>query len=120
MTGPAVAGADRPGDVAELPRGSAGQRLRALLLEAGSWLACRLPDGAAYGLADLAGAVWYRVAPARAARARRNLARVAAYLAEVGSRSAPPPRIRPRWSAWSGLRSGRALGTTSRLPACPW
>jgi lauroyl/myristoyl acyltransferase len=84
MTGPAVGAPERPGDVAELPRGSAGQRLRALLLEAGSWLACRLPDGAAYRLADLAGAVWYRVAPARAALARRNLARVATYLAEGG------------------------------------
>ncbi|MEX2010820.1 MAG: lysophospholipid acyltransferase family protein [Chloroflexota bacterium] len=84
MTGPTVAATERPGDAAELPRGSAGQRLRALLLEAGSWLACRLPDGVAYGLADLAGAVWYRVAPARAARARRNLGRVATYLAEQG------------------------------------
>jgi KDO2-lipid IV(A) lauroyltransferase len=84
MSGPAVAAAERPGDAARLPRGSAWQRLRALLLEAGSWLACRLPDSAAYRLADLAGAVWYRLAPARAARARRNLARVAEYLAGQG------------------------------------
>jgi phosphatidylinositol dimannoside acyltransferase len=84
MTRAAVATTGRSGDVAEPPRGSAGQRLRALLLAAGSWLACRLPDGAAYGLADVAGGVWYRVAPARAARARRNLGRVAAYLAQAG------------------------------------
>jgi phosphatidylinositol dimannoside acyltransferase len=82
--GPSVGASKRAANVAELPRGSFGQRLRALLLEAGSWLACRLPDSAAYALADLGGAVWYRFAPARAARARRNLARVAAYLAERG------------------------------------
>lgn len=84
MTGPSVAATGRTGDVAELPRGSAGQRLRARLLEAGSWLACRLSDRAAYAVADLAGAVWYRVAPARAERARRNLRRVAAYLTDAG------------------------------------
>jgi phosphatidylinositol dimannoside acyltransferase len=84
MTGPSVVATERPVDVAELPRGSAGQRLRALLLATASWLVCHLPDGAAYDLADLAGAVWYRAAPARAARARRNLGRVAAYLAAQG------------------------------------
>jgi KDO2-lipid IV(A) lauroyltransferase len=72
-----------------LPRGTFGQRLRATLLQAASWLACRLPEGLAYGLADVAGALWYRAAPARAARARRNLARVAAYLATQGRGGAP-------------------------------
>ena len=79
-----VAPAERPGVVAELPRGSVGQRLRALLLETASWLACRLPDSAAYAVADFGGGVWYRVAPARAARARRNLGRVARHLANTG------------------------------------
>jgi phosphatidylinositol dimannoside acyltransferase len=60
------------------------QRLRATLVQVASWLACRLPEGLAYGLADLAGALWYRAAPARAARARRNLARVTAYLSAQG------------------------------------
>jgi lauroyl/myristoyl acyltransferase len=82
---PAVAAADqRAGDVAGLPRGTAGQRLRGFVLGAASWLACRLPDSAAYRLADLAGALWYRVSPRRAARARGNLARVSAYLAGRG------------------------------------
>ncbi|MDQ2965367.1 MAG: lysophospholipid acyltransferase family protein, partial [Chloroflexota bacterium] len=37
-----------------------------------------------YRLADVAGALWYRAAPARAARARQNLARVSTYLAGQG------------------------------------
>ena len=49
-------------------------RTRALI--AASWLACRLPEGPLVRLADLAGAAWYRLAPRRAAQARRNLARV--------------------------------------------
>jgi phosphatidylinositol dimannoside acyltransferase len=81
---PAVAAASRPGDVTGIPRGTIGQRLRAFLLAAASWLACRLPETASYGLADLAGSLWYRAAPARAERARRNLQRVSAYLAERG------------------------------------
>jgi KDO2-lipid IV(A) lauroyltransferase len=59
-----------------------------MLLGAASWIACRLPEGAAYRLADGAGALWYRAAPARAARARRNLGRVSAYLAERNRGSA--------------------------------
>jgi phosphatidylinositol dimannoside acyltransferase len=49
-------------------------RTRALV--AASWLACRLPEGPLVKLADLAGEAWYRLAPRRAAQARRNLARV--------------------------------------------
>jgi len=49
-------------------------RTRALI--AASWLACRLPEGPLTKLSDVAGEAWYRLAPARAARARRNLARV--------------------------------------------
>jgi KDO2-lipid IV(A) lauroyltransferase len=49
-------------------------RTRALI--AASWLACRLPEGPLTKLADVAGEAWYRVAPARSAQARRNLARV--------------------------------------------
>ncbi|MDO8484700.1 MAG: hypothetical protein Q7S35_07115 [Candidatus Limnocylindrales bacterium] len=41
-----------------------------------SWLACHLPEGPLTKLADLAGDAWYRLAPERAAQARRNLARV--------------------------------------------
>lgn len=57
-------------------------------LVAASWLACHLPEGPLTRLADLAGAAWYRLAPERAAQARRNLARVCAALDESGRGSA--------------------------------
>jgi phosphatidylinositol dimannoside acyltransferase len=58
-----------------------GRRLRRGALRAASWLACRLPERPQIALAELAGDVWYRTTPQRAARARRNLARVAGWLA---------------------------------------
>jgi KDO2-lipid IV(A) lauroyltransferase len=51
---------------------------------AASWLACHLPEGLLVRLADLAGEAWYRVAPRRAAQARRNLRRVCGALAADG------------------------------------
>lgn len=54
-------------------------------LAAASWLAGHLPEGPLVKLADLVGEAWYRLAPARAARARRNLARVSAALAAAGT-----------------------------------
>jgi KDO2-lipid IV(A) lauroyltransferase len=60
-------------------------RTRALI--AASWLACRLPEPPLVGLADLAGAAWYRLAPRRAAQARRNLARVCGALDAAGQGS---------------------------------
>ncbi|HET9345178.1 MAG TPA: lysophospholipid acyltransferase family protein [Candidatus Limnocylindrales bacterium] len=65
-------------------RGSLGQRVKARLLFAASWLACRLPEGPLVVLAEWAGWLTYRLAPERAAQARRNLRRVARYLAETG------------------------------------
>ena len=50
--------------------------IRTRVLIAASWLACRLPEGPLVRLADLVGGAWYRLAPRRAAQARRNLARV--------------------------------------------
>jgi KDO2-lipid IV(A) lauroyltransferase len=58
-------------------RGTFVQETRALLVRALSWLAGVLPEGPLVRLAEAAGAVWYRVAPQRAAQARRNLRRVA-------------------------------------------
>jgi KDO2-lipid IV(A) lauroyltransferase len=49
-----------------------------------SWLACRLPEGPLFRLAALAGDLWYRLAPDRAAQARRNLRRVCEALAADG------------------------------------
>ena len=50
--------------------------VRARGLIAASWLACHLPEWPLTKAADLAGAAWYRLAPERAAQARRNLGRV--------------------------------------------
>jgi KDO2-lipid IV(A) lauroyltransferase len=63
-------------------RGSIGQRARARLLGGASWLACRLPEAPLVAVAEWAGTLAYRFAPERAARARRNLRRVARYLVE--------------------------------------
>lgn len=49
-----------------------------------SWLACRLPEGPLFRAAELAGDLWYRLAPDRAAQARRNLRRVCEALAADG------------------------------------
>jgi KDO2-lipid IV(A) lauroyltransferase len=58
-----------------------GRRLRGRALRAASWLVCRLPERPLLALAELGGDVWYRATPDRAAQARRNLARVAGWLA---------------------------------------
>ncbi|MFL5680739.1 MAG: lysophospholipid acyltransferase family protein [Chloroflexota bacterium] len=65
-------------------RGTVGQRIRAFLIALLSWIACRLPERLTIAVAEVAGEVWYRAAPARAAQGRRNLARVCTYLAERG------------------------------------
>jgi len=72
--------------------------IRTRTLIAVSWLACRLPEGPLVRLADLAGALWYRVAPRRAAQARRNLARVCMALdaAELGTPAARAAARDPR------------------------
>jgi KDO2-lipid IV(A) lauroyltransferase len=70
------------------PAGSAIQRTRVVGLEVLSWVACRLPDRVAVGLAEVAGWLWYRLAPARAGQARRNLARVVGALDASGRGSA--------------------------------
>ena len=59
-------------------------RLRGRALMAASWLACRLPEGLTFRVAELAGDLWYRMAPDRAAQARRNLRRVCEALAADG------------------------------------
>jgi phosphatidylinositol dimannoside acyltransferase len=64
------------------PRRTLARRLRARAVVAASWLACRLPERPLLALADLVGQLWYRLAPDRRRRARRNLARVARWLAE--------------------------------------
>ena len=58
------------------------RRVRARALVAASWLACHVPEAPLLALADFFGHVWYRLAPDRRRRARRNLARVTRWLAE--------------------------------------
>jgi KDO2-lipid IV(A) lauroyltransferase len=58
--------------------------VRGRLMLTASWLACRLPEGPLFRLAAMAGDVWYRLAPGRAAQARRNLRRVCQSLAASG------------------------------------
>ena len=66
-----------------------GLRVRALTTA--SWLACRLPEGPLVRMAELTGDLWYRLAPDRAAQARRNLRRVCEALVQTG-RGAPAVR----------------------------
>ncbi len=70
-----------PDDAAGMDRRSgARRRLRGRALRTGSWLASRLPNTVAVGLAELAGEAWYRATPARAEQGRRNLRRVCTWL----------------------------------------
>jgi len=62
--------------------------IRGRLMLTASWLACRLPEGPLYRLAELIGELWYRLTPGRAAQARRNLRRVVQALATSGRGSA--------------------------------
>jgi KDO2-lipid IV(A) lauroyltransferase len=74
------------------------RRLRARALVAASWLACRLPERPLLAAADFAGALFYRLAPARRRRARRNLLRIARWLAahETGPAAARAAAADPR------------------------
>ena len=62
--------------------------LRGRLVIAASALIARLPERPLVAAAEAAGELWYRLDRRRAARARANLRRVAAYLAETGTGSA--------------------------------
>jgi phosphatidylinositol dimannoside acyltransferase len=78
VTDTGLRAAPKPRDAA---RGTLGQRARATVLSAVSWLACRLPEGPQTAGAELVGRVLYRTSTARAARVRRNLRRVVGHLA---------------------------------------
>ena len=80
------------------PARTLARRLRARAVVAASWLACRLPERPLLALADFIGQLWYRLAPDRRRRARRNLARVTRWLAEheLGSPTARAAARDPR------------------------
>jgi lauroyl/myristoyl acyltransferase len=64
-------------DRAATRRGTFQQRLRARLLALGARILIALPERPVNAIADSIGELWYRRAPERAARARRNFRRVA-------------------------------------------
>jgi len=74
--------------------------LRGRALVAGASLLARLPERPLLALADLAGDAWYRLAPERRRQARRNLARVVAWMAE--HQQGDPRR-------WAAAHDSRAL-----------
>lgn len=80
--------------------GRIGRGLRARLVVAASWLACHLPEPPLLALADFGGQLWYRLAPDRRLRARRNLLRVCRWLADHDMGSP---------AARAAARDGRAL-----------
>lgn len=79
--------------------------LRARAVIAAAWIACRLPEGPLLAFADFAGRVWYRLAPERRRRARRNLTRVTRWLADHDMGS---PEVR------AAAADGRALNRLVR------
>jgi len=87
------------------PTRSIGRRLRARALVTASWIACRLPEPPLLALADLAGRAWYRLAPERRRRARRNLTRVTRWLADHDLGTS---------EARAAARDGRALNRLVR------
>ena len=97
--------------------------IRTRTLIAASWLACHLPEGPLVGLADLAGAAWYRLAPARASQARRNLARVCRALDAAGQGSpavraaAGDPRALERLVRAAFRHNARYYLEVARTPA---
>lgn len=78
-------------DVEAIRHVGLGSRLRGRALIGASWLACRLPEGPLFRAAELAGDLWYRTTPERAAQARRNLRRVAGSL-QASGRGSPAVR----------------------------
>lgn len=61
-------------------RGTARQRVRAAMVAAASWTACRLPERLLISLAELAGTLRYHLMPGRAALVRANLRQVATWM----------------------------------------
>ena len=104
-------------------RGTLRQRTGAGLLAGVSWLACRLPERPLVGLADVGGELWYRATPGRAAMARANLGRVAAWLAahELGPasarRAASDPRALERLVRAAFRHQARYYLEVARTPA---
>ncbi|MFP5341318.1 MAG: lysophospholipid acyltransferase family protein [Candidatus Limnocylindria bacterium] len=102
---------------------SVASRWRGRALIGASWLACHLPERPLIALAEGAGALWYRLAPGRAARARRNLARVVGALAADGRatpavrEAATDPRALERMVRRAFRHAARYYLEVARTPA---
>ena len=110
---------------ADRGRGAA-MTLRGRLLLAASWLACRLPEGPLFRVAELAGDLWYRLAPGRAAQARRNLRRVVPVARRSPAGAAPrvraaatDPRALERLVRSAFRHAARYYLEVARNPASP-
>jgi KDO2-lipid IV(A) lauroyltransferase len=90
-------------------RGTTGQRVRARFVAGLSRVIRSLPEGPVDSVADLAGELWYRLAPSRASLGRRNLQRVVRYLSDQGRGDAPV-----RAAATDGAALERLLRMTFR------
>ncbi len=86
----------------EAPRPTLVQRIRAWLIGLAAWLVGILPERLAIALADLAGRLWYRATPERAALARRQLRRICLHLTERGD---APTRLRAAATSERSLES---------------
>ena len=88
-----------------------------------SWLAGHLPERPLVVAAEVTGDAWYRLAPKRAARARRNLQRVAEWAAaeQVGSaalrRAATEPAALERFVRSAFRHSARYYLEVARVPS---
>ena len=104
-------------------RGTLVQRVRAGLLGAVSWVACRIPERVAVAAAEVAGELWYRVAPARAGRARATRGRVGTELDRRGRgpaaarRAAHDARARERLGRSAFRHDARYYLEILRTPA---
>ena len=100
-----------------------GRTLRSRSLLAASWLACHLPERPLTMAAELAGDLWYRLAPERADQARRNLRRVCVALAASGRGSplvrsaATDPRVLERLVRSAFRHNARYYLEVARTPA---
>lgn len=100
-----------------------GQRLRGRVLRLASWVVCRLPERPLIALAEFGGDVWYRATPERATQARRNLGRVATWLAAHDSgtplarAAASDPRALERLVRLAYRHTARYYLEVARTPA---
>jgi phosphatidylinositol dimannoside acyltransferase len=99
------------------------RRLRGRALRVASWVVCRLPERPLVALAELGGDLWYRATPDRAAQARRNLGRVAAWLAvhdtgtPLARAAATDPRALERLIRLAYRHAARYYLEVARTPA---